>query len=158
VSQSDAFALGHSELNRFLFADVGVESNGMMLSVLSTLARLGHDPWQQAGQLAALPKAVAVDTLARIIATVPSSPWSLPDANGIATRLVALLPKHQDLPAAPPAKLALNGFQMFWSRAVLLTLLAAAVGTTVLSLGGEQEAILQGNALSTGASEPPASP
>jgi hypothetical protein len=141
-----------------LFADVGVESNGMTLSVLSILARLGHDPWQQAEQLAALPMAAAVDTLAKIIAAVPSSPWPPLDASAIATRLVALLPKHQDLSAVPPAKLALNGFQMSWPRAVLLTLLAVAVGATVLSLGGEQEAVLHGNAFSIGASEPPTSP
>jgi hypothetical protein len=121
VSQPDAFAPGHSELNRFLFADVGVESNGTTLSVLSILARLGHDPWQQAEQLAALPMAAAVDTLTKIIAAVPSSPWPPLDASAIATRLVALLPKHQDLSAVPPAKLALNGLQMSWPRAVLLT-------------------------------------
>jgi hypothetical protein len=141
-----------------LFADVGVESNGMTLSVLSALARLGHDPWQQAGQLAVLPKAAAVDTLAKIIAAVPSSPWPPQDANAIAARLVTLLPKHQDLPAVPPAKLALNGFQMSWPRAVLLTLLAVAVGATMLSLGGEQETVPHGNAFSIGASEPPTSP
>jgi hypothetical protein len=158
VSQSDAFALGESEFNKFLFAEVGVESNGMTLSVLSTLARLGHDPWQQAGQLAAMPTAAAVGTLARIIAAVPNCPWLLPDANAIATRLVVLLPKRQDLPAAPSAKFALGSFQMSWSRAVLLAFLAVSIGATVLSLGGEQEVMPHADGFSLGASEAPISP
>jgi hypothetical protein len=35
---------------------VGVEANGMTLSVLSTLARRGMDPWQEAERLAKLPR------------------------------------------------------------------------------------------------------
>jgi hypothetical protein len=49
---SEAFVLRNSDLNKFLFADVGSEPNGMTLSVVSLLARLGHDPWREAGQLA----------------------------------------------------------------------------------------------------------
>src|SRR3954463_3966433 len=83
---------GRSSLNGFLFADVGVEPNGMTLSVLSILARRGMDPWQEAERLAKLPQTEAVDGLAQIIATTPTSRWSLLDAKAIASRLVALLP------------------------------------------------------------------
>jgi hypothetical protein len=100
VGNTDANALSHSNLNGFLFADVGQEASGMPLSVLSTLARLGMDPWQEAGRLAKLPRNAAIDALARLIATMPASLWSLPDATDIAVRLVALLPTGN---AAPPA-------------------------------------------------------
>jgi len=90
--QQDAFALGQSNLNGFLFADIGVESTGMPLSVISALARQGLDPWQEAGRLARLPRTVAADGLARLIAAMPASLWPMPDARRIAGRLVALLP------------------------------------------------------------------
>ena len=45
TSQGDAFALRNSGLDQFLFAEVGTELNGSSLTVLSTLARLGKDPW-----------------------------------------------------------------------------------------------------------------
>jgi hypothetical protein len=92
MPSSDAFALRHSGLNEFLFAPVGTEANGMTLSVVSVFARLGNDPWQEAGRLAGLPKPEAIESLARIIASMPTSVWPLQAATTIATRLIALLP------------------------------------------------------------------
>ncbi|WP_157033783.1 hypothetical protein [Belnapia moabensis] len=122
---TDVHALGHSDLNGFLFAPVGEESGGMTLTVLSTLARLEIDPWREAGRLATLPTAVAVDDLARVIATTPASHWSLPDAAIIAERLVALLPSRDgesvtSTPSVPDERRRSMG----WSIAMLL---AAAV-------------------------------
>ena len=65
------FSLLHSDLNDFLFASVGDEQNGMPLSVLSALTRLGVDPWEEAARLAALPKALAVEAMASIDRPVP---------------------------------------------------------------------------------------
>ena len=42
------FSLLHSELNAFLFAHLGEEENGLPLTVLSALTRLGADPWAEA--------------------------------------------------------------------------------------------------------------
>jgi len=92
VAAPDATALQRSDLNAFLFADVGTEANGTTLSVLSVLARRGTDPWNEAGRLAGLSKAEAVDSLAQTIATMPASLWPLPDASAIAARLISLLP------------------------------------------------------------------
>jgi hypothetical protein len=64
----------------------------MTLSLISVFARLGNDPWLEAGRLARLPKAEATESLARIIASMPSSVWPLQAATAIATRLIALLP------------------------------------------------------------------
>jgi hypothetical protein len=101
MTTTHAGVLQRSDLNAFLFADVGVEANGMVLSVLSTLARRGVDPWQEAGRLAKLPRAAAIDGLARIIAAMPASPWSLQDAMTIAAPLVLLLPKHSPTDPVP---------------------------------------------------------
>ena len=105
MPSSDAFALRRSGLNEFLFASVGIEANGMTLSLISVLARLGNDPWLEAGRLAKLPKSEATETLARIIAGMPTSVWPLQAATAIAARLIALLPTQSgesrlSLPAA----------------------------------------------------------
>lgn len=92
MPSSDAFALRRSGLNEFLFAAVGTEANGMTLSLISVFARLGNDPWVEAGRLARLPKPEATEILARIIAGMPTSVWPLQAATAIATRLIALLP------------------------------------------------------------------
>ena len=92
MSGPDAFALRRSGLNEFLFASVGTEPNGMALSVLSLFARLGDDPWKEAGKLVGLPEGEAIESLAQAISGMPRSVWTLLDATAIATRLVALLP------------------------------------------------------------------
>ncbi len=79
MPSSDAFALQRSGLNEFLFAQIGTEANGMTLSVVCVLARLGNDPWLEAGRLARLPKSEATECLARIIASMPTSIWPIHD-------------------------------------------------------------------------------
>jgi hypothetical protein len=80
-------------LEPFLFGTVGVEENGMSLSVLSALARLGLDPWAEAIRLAALRKEDAVAAIARHLA--------LADGSGVAARLAALLPVRAPVQALP---------------------------------------------------------
>jgi hypothetical protein len=88
------------EFDAFLFAPIGEDRNGMRLSVLSALARLDVDPWQQAGELAQLPRETATQKLASLIASLPDGPSGHPDAGTIAVRLIALLPRRAG-PAAP---------------------------------------------------------
>jgi hypothetical protein len=129
MTSTDAYALQHSDLNGFLFAAVGNEASGMPLSVLSALARLGMDPWQEAGRLATLPATAAVDGLARTIAAMPAGLWSMADATVIAERLITLLPKRRAAAAAPtpPAPTGRKTF-LPWIAAVLTaTLLAASL-------------------------------
>jgi hypothetical protein len=92
VATSDVTALQRSDLNEFLFADVGLEANGMTLSVVSVFARQGSDPWSEAGRLAALPKLEATNSLAQTIAAMPRGLWDLTAAGVIADRLIGLLP------------------------------------------------------------------
>ena len=65
------FSLLHSDLNDFLFASVGEEQNGVTLSVVSGLTRLGLDPWEEAARLTPLPKAQAAKSLAKLVARLP---------------------------------------------------------------------------------------
>src|ERR1700731_341397 len=49
-----------SRYNQFLYAPICDEANGMQLSVLSALARMDVDPWEEATRLAAMPKAMGM--------------------------------------------------------------------------------------------------
>ena len=68
----------------------------MLLSVLSALARLDIDPWQEAAKLARLPGETATQRLAALIAELPDEPSADPDPVTIAARLIALLPRPTD--------------------------------------------------------------
>jgi hypothetical protein len=92
VTSTNVFALKHSDLNAFLFADVGVESNGSALTVLSVLARLGQDPWIEAARLANMPKPAAAGCLSQCIGKMPLCPQDIAESRAIASRLVRLLP------------------------------------------------------------------
>jgi hypothetical protein len=85
------------EFDDFLFAPIGKEANGMSLSVVSALARLGIDPWKEAGRLSALSKESAAATLDQLIARLPGEQWQRLDRTRIVARLVELLPR--DAPA-----------------------------------------------------------
>ena len=58
------------EFEDFLFAPIGEDMNGMLLSVVSALARLNIDPWQEAANLAQLPRTTATRRLAALIAAL----------------------------------------------------------------------------------------
>lgn len=63
----------------------------MLLGVLSALARLDIEPWQEAAKLARLPRVTASERLASLIAALPDEPSGHRDPS-IAARLIALLP------------------------------------------------------------------
>jgi hypothetical protein len=85
------------EFNDFLFAPVGEERNEMRLSVLSALARLDIDPWQEAANLSDLPRKTATERLAALLERLP--PSTRPDADATAARLIGLLPQRRGLDA-----------------------------------------------------------
>ena len=88
-----------SEFDAFLFAPIGEDRNGLPLSIVSLLARLDLDPWQEAARLAGLPMEAAAQKLASLLAALPVPSLKPADAPTIATRLIALLPRRTD-PAA----------------------------------------------------------
>jgi hypothetical protein len=82
------------EFNDFLYAPVGVEENGMQLSVLSALARQNVDPWQEAAQLTRLSEKTAIQRLMSLIPLLSDGSSVNQDSDIVAIRLVALLPHH----------------------------------------------------------------
>jgi len=88
------------EFDAFLFAPVGEERSGVLLSVISALARQDIDPWREAAALARMPRAAANQRLASLIAALPDTPALRLAAAGIADRLVKLLPSRESFAAA----------------------------------------------------------
>lgn len=86
------YSLGNSPYNAFLFAAVGEERGGLPLTVLSALARLGFDPWQEAARLSGLPRETAARVFAVTIAMLPEGDWKASESEAIAVRLVNWLP------------------------------------------------------------------
>lgn len=90
------FSLLHSELNDFLFAQLGEEENGLPLTVLSALTRLGTDPWAEGARLSELPKDAAARALVAMIAMFPREKRGVSEVVALAEKLVGLLPQRLD--------------------------------------------------------------
>ena len=138
-----------ADLGAFLFAPAWVEANGMTLTTLSALARLGLDPWDGAGRLAILSKPEAGAELARSLTGLPGR--SLPDAAEVAKRLVALLPGGAQ-PPSPAAKPTLTGLEDVQRRAVVLAM-AAVLTCLALFLVGYLAAASDGSAAAVQSSD-----
>ena len=102
IRAAPVFALA-PEFDNFLFARIGEEKNGMLLSVISALARLDLDPWQEAANLAQLPVTTAARRLASLIASLPVRPLTYLDPETTAARLIAHLPRRVGFNAASAA-------------------------------------------------------
>jgi len=121
-----AYAPMRPEFDRFLFATVGEEVDGVPLSVLSALSRLGLDPRDEAARLAHLTKEAAAAQLANMIARLSDRSWSLSQVSEIAGRLIERLPmstKNDELARSVRnwhcAYTCLQGFSVFSLRGVV---------------------------------------
>lgn len=105
MTRAASLSVLRSEFDDFLFAPIGEDRNDMPLSVLSALARLDIDPWQEAGKLAQLPAETATQRLASLIAALPDWPSMQLNPGTIAARLVGLLPRQAGSTIAAPETL-----------------------------------------------------
>lgn len=131
MATSDAFALRNSGLDAFLFAEVGEELNGLPLTILSVLARLGKDPWAEAAKWVSLPKAATIDRLTQSISQMPLSPEALNDARATASRLILLLPAQASAEPQRQGKRQnepIGIFKKSLPRWALIAICAAAIG------------------------------
>jgi hypothetical protein len=127
----------------FLYAAVREDGQEAPLSVLSALARLGVDPWDEAAALSKLSIAAANSRLATLLARVPNNHAAAGTSIANVARLLQLLP-HQGqgtLTAAAPAAR---------KRAILpivaALLVSAAIVAALLTLRtGQDEAMPAGN-------------
>ncbi|MFT6457052.1 MAG: hypothetical protein ACJARR_002757 [Pseudophaeobacter arcticus] len=81
------------EFDRFLHASVGEDRNGYVVTVLSTLARLGFDPWKETAELVALGRDAARSRLGKLLARFPDVPTLASDHGKVAHELSQLLPE-----------------------------------------------------------------
>ena len=130
MALSARFSLLHSDLNNFLFASVGEEQNGVTLSVVSGLTRLGLDPWEEAARLTPLPKARAAEALATSIARLPIRRTQSLDDLAISRRLVELLPDQKSAPLQGRERVG-GGEDKYWGAMIVLA--SIALGAAVLS-------------------------
>jgi len=70
-----------STYNDFLYAPVGEDTNGALLTVLSVLARQNLDPWDEAADLSRLPPDAAAQRLIRCAAN-PAVQGGVKSADG----------------------------------------------------------------------------
>ena len=124
-----------SEFDAFLFAPIGEERNGMLLSVLSALARLDIDPWQEAARLARLPAESATRRLTSLLEALPDAAPIHRDPGTVAVRLIGLLPH---LAGADGSAVPLPGARatsrpsttLIWTIVMLLTLSVQWIAAT----------------------------
>jgi hypothetical protein len=128
-----------SRFDRFLYAPVGADRHGGMLSVVSALARLGVDPWDHAAMLARLPMDSAARLLSALLAKLPAGIDEAQDPLPLATHLVSLLPREVDAGKPVPATVGypeVGLIPRLWPGAVLV------VVVVVLALGAAR--VLEG--------------
>jgi hypothetical protein len=129
MAYSAATALPGTEFNDFLFAPIGEDSNGMPVSVLSGLARLDMDPWQEAAQLAQSTRETATQRLASLIGALRDRESAYPDPPTIAARLIALLPKKdQSSNRSGNISNGIGPTKPWWVYAILMSVV---VGTQI---------------------------
>jgi hypothetical protein len=105
VTRAALFSGTPSDFDDFLYAPIREDRSGLQLSVVSALARLDVDPWEEAAKLAAMSGEAATQRLSLLIASLPAQPPIDPECRTIAARLIALLPQRP-VTAAPTHKSA----------------------------------------------------
>jgi hypothetical protein len=108
-----------SRYENFLFAPICDEPGGMRLSVLSALARMNVDPWEEAARLATLPTPDAQKTLVSTLNLFPGKRQRSAETEILAANLIALLPKAGEATTAKAATIAggraqRNNYWLVW--------------------------------------------
>jgi hypothetical protein len=125
-----------TEFNDFLYAPIGAEDNTMTLSVLSALSRLNVDPWAEAARLSALPKDMAAQRLASLIARLPRGQWAQSDCAPIANRLIEFLPHGARSKTLAPQALRLP---LITHSTALKILMCAGLALTVFLVAASDQ-------------------
>ena len=92
MARADILHPHGSDVEEFLYAFVGEDRDGFMVTVLSTLARLGLDPWNEASELADLSEEAAGARLGVLLAGFRDVPALTVETEPITRKLIALLP------------------------------------------------------------------
>lgn len=126
------------EFDPFLQAFVGEDQNGNAVTVLSALARLELEPWDEAAALASLKKEAAVSRLEVLLLQFRDVPALKQDNGVLARQLTRLLPKqHKHLAAVSgdteigPANLS----GLIWAILTILFLIMQIILTSTSGAG-----------------------
>jgi hypothetical protein len=143
VTPAASVSFFRPEFDDFLYAPIAADRNEMPLSVLSALARLDIDPWEEAAELSELPKTTAARRLAALIAQLPGGRWTQADSGAIADRLVELLPRRSSskMPLAEKA----HGLHEVSGSAATKMLICAALVATALAIAASREPSSRGD-------------
>ena len=146
------------EFNAFLFAKVCDERHDMPLSVLSALARLDLDPWQEAAELARMPGETAAYRLSSLLGALPEVPSAQPERGTIAARLIALLPSGSNttIPSRGD-RVGAVGTPHFGFLAVMFLVLWGSMAISMV-IGHEAPARASGAVAAASGSPPPLVP
>jgi len=109
-----------SKYDAFLHFSLWEDKNGMPLSLLSALARLDVDPWQEAEALSQLPKESAFQELVALLERLPGRPPLRPDLDAICEYSASLLPR-------PPPQPAKGGVTSITPRARVYSMITTSV-------------------------------
>ncbi|OOY16183.1 hypothetical protein [Thioclava sp. DLFJ4-1] len=113
-------------MERFLYASVGEDRNGSIVTVLSALARLDLDPWEVTAELVSSGREAAVSRLSTLLSRCRDVPALATENGEVARTLAPLLPD--------PAPAAVS-FSDAMSKGIVFspgTILAAAVVIGIL--------------------------
>lgn len=128
--------------DQFLGASIGASRNGTTVSMLSALARLDVDPWQEAAALTRMPKEAAKMRLAALLAALPHDSLDVIPGEAIAGNLVALLPTATPFPMASPAVASAGAgplrvqARVAVSTLIILVAIAFALSLSISPKGG----------------------
>jgi hypothetical protein len=137
VTAAASVSFFRPEFDDFLYAPIGADRGEMPLSVLSALSRLNVDPWREAAELSELPKGVAAQRLASLIARLPGGRWPLADARAIADRLIQLLP-HRD--SSVPSVMKTRGLHGMNVSTIVLICAALVIAGLIIATSYERSA------------------
>ncbi|SDL84214.1 hypothetical protein [Paracoccus chinensis] len=124
------------EFEQFLYAPVGEDRNGYVVTVLSTLARLGLDPWKETAELVTLEREAARTRLGLLLSRFRDVPALGSDHGKVARELSLLLPNSPPTPSSMQAD-ETSAPDRPASRGAIWTILAIAlVLLQMLFVGG----------------------
>ena len=139
-----------SDLNRFLYASICEDCNGVQLSVLSALARANVDPWEEAARLTTMPKATAEEALAAIIHDASALNYDRSKAEAVAMRLIKLLPRDGgwERPARTDSTRGQVNHSIFWFVWLSLILVATLLSPRHQGADSRSAAVSKSSAVS----------
>lgn len=127
-----------SDFDRFLYATVGEDRDGHDVTVLSTLARLGLDPWKEASELAMLSRDAAHDRLSSVLSGFRDVPALLLEHMAVARELTRLLPEYSSSNASRTMETLETPWTMISGGKILAIAMILLILAQIFFLGGSE--------------------